>query len=98
MGRKIRITEEQYNMAIREGVTINADLDAANGDPKKAFDTAKANAEKEGLKSGEYNVEFPNVQESKLITKKQLQENRLKALKENSQVYSVKDFINKFNK
>ena len=36
--------------------------------------------------------------ENKLITKKQLQENRLKALKKNSKLYSVKDFINKFNK
>lgn len=35
MGRKIRITEEQYNMALKEGVTINADLGAANNDPKK---------------------------------------------------------------
>jgi len=98
MGRKIRITEEQYNMAIREGVSINADLSAANNDPKKAFDDAKGNAEKQGLKPGEYSITFANVQENKLITKKQLQENRLKALKENSQVYTVKDFINKFNK
>ena len=54
MGRKIRITEEQYNMALKEGVTINADLGAANNDPKKAYDAAKTEADKQGLKSGEY--------------------------------------------
>ena len=97
MGRKIRITEEQYNMALREGVTINADLSASKNDPKAAFDTANNQAKEQGLKPGQYNIQFPNVSESKLITKKQLQENRLKALKENSKVYTVKDFIKKFN-
>lgn len=38
------------------------------------------------------------VSEGKLITKKQLQENRLKELKKNSEVYTVKDFIKKFDK
>ena len=96
MGRKIRITEEQYNMALKEGVTINADLSASNNDPKVAFDNAKTEAEKNGLKGGQYNIQFPNVSETKIITKKELQESRLKALKENSEVYSVKDFIKKF--
>ena len=96
MARKICITEEQYKMALREGVTVNADLSAANNDPKQAFDKAKDEAEKQGLKRGEYNIQFSNVQEGKLISKKQLQENRLKAFKENSEVYTVKDFINKF--
>jgi hypothetical protein len=36
------------------------------------------------------------VSEGKFITKKQLQENRLKEMKKNSEVYTVKDFINKF--
>ena len=36
------------------------------------------------------------VSEGKLITKKQLQENRLKEMKKNSEVYTVKDFIKKF--
>ena len=96
MARKICITEEQYNMALREGVTVNADLTSSNNDPKQAFDKAKGEAEKQGLKSGEYNIQFSNVQEGKLVSKKQLQENRLKALKKNSELYSVKDFIKKY--
>ena len=38
------------------------------------------------------------VTENKIITKKQLQENRLKVLKKNSVVYTVKDFIKGLNK
>jgi hypothetical protein len=93
MARKICITEEQYNMALKEGVTINADLSAANNDPAKAFNNAKGEAEKQGIKKGEYNIQFSNVQENRFLTKKQLQESRLKALKENSEVYTVKDFL-----
>ncbi len=37
-----------------------------------------------------------SMSESKIITKKQLQENRLKVLKKDSNLYTVKDFIKKF--
>ena len=38
------------------------------------------------------------IAENKLISKKELMENRLKALKKNSQLYTVKDFMNKIKK
>ena len=38
------------------------------------------------------------VNETKFLSKKQLQENRLKILKKNSEVYTVKDFLNKIKK
>lgn len=38
------------------------------------------------------------VSENLMITKKQLQENRLKQLKKNSELFTVKDFINKIKK
>lgn len=98
MARKICITEEQYNMALKEGVKVNADLSATNGNVGAAFDNAKKDAKESGLKDGEYSIEFPNVTESKFITKKQLQENRLKALKEDSELYTVKDFMKRFVK
>lgn len=98
MGRKFCITEEQYNMALREGVTIAADTN--NGIEKGVKDAANQAKEK-GLKPTDYNVSVSgmsanNITESKFITKKQLQENRLKEMKKNSEVYTVKDFINKF--
>ena len=98
MARKVIITEEQYNMALKEGVTINADLNSANNDPKRAFDNAKSEAEKQGLRKGEYSIQFSNVGESKIVKKSELKENRLAALKKNSEMYTVKDFINKIKK
>ena len=96
MGRKFCITEEQYNMALKEGVMLNADVSAAGGDVKRAVDTTKSEAEKQGVKDYTVAIDGKQLSENKLITKKELQENRLKVLKENSEVYSVKDFIKKF--
>ena len=39
MGKKFKITEEQYNKCLAEDITLNADVDAAGGDVKKAVDT-----------------------------------------------------------
>ncbi len=94
MARRICITEEQYNMALKEGVTINADLNGNNKDPKMAFDKAKKEAEEQGLKPGKYNIQFANVGEGKLIKKSQLEENRLKNLKKNSEMFTLKEFMN----
>lgn len=98
MGRKFCITEEQYNMALREGVTIAANTqDGIENGVKDAANQAK----QKGLKPTDYDISVSgtsanSVTESKFITKKQLQENRLKEMKKNSEVYTVKDFINKF--
>ena len=34
MGKKFKITEEQYNKCLAEDITLNADVDAAGGDVK----------------------------------------------------------------
>jgi C-terminal processing protease CtpA/Prc len=96
MGRKICITEEQYNMALREGVAINADV--RNGDIKKSVMDAATQAKQKGLKPSDYTISVDGasaegISENKLISKKQLQESRLKKLKMNSDIYSVKDFL-----
>ena len=49
MGKKIVITEEQYNKFIKEGVTLNADVAAAGGDVKRAISDTKKEAQKNGL-------------------------------------------------
>lgn len=97
MARKICITEEQYNMALKEGVKLTADVAGANGDVKRAVDTTKQNAEKEGVKDYDIEISGSELSEKKLVTKRELQENRLKSLKKNSNVYTVKDFIKKYN-
>lgn len=117
MGKKIRITEEQYNMALKEGVAINKTQVLAPGNNSSDIEKARNDAQENGLPKENFEVVAPLeknnqapqlsstdkqnanvvINENKLITKKQLQESRLKALKKNSEVYTVKDFIKKFN-
>lgn len=96
MARKIRITEEQYNMALKEGVTLKVPTNNGKNLEQNIKDT-KAQGDNE-VKDGNYTLEIDpkGVQENKLISKKKLQENRLKALKKNSELYSVKDFIKQY--
>lgn len=47
--KKIKITEEQYKQALDEGITLNADVSAANGDIKQAVEKTKMNAQKNGV-------------------------------------------------
>ena len=97
MGRKFKITEEQYNKCLAEGITLNADVDAAGGDIKKAVDNTKQEAQKNGIDLNKATIQIPGneTNESKLITKQTLIENRLKVLKEHSTLYRFEDFIKK---
>ncbi len=97
MGRKIKISKKQYEQALSEGITLTADVDACNGDVKQAVDKAKQNAKENGVDLSNANISVPaqSSNEGRIITKKELQENRLKVLKANSKLFSVKDFVNK---
>lgn len=97
MSKKFKISEEQYKKALSEGITLNADVDACNGDVKQAIDKTKQDAKNNGVDLSNANIQVPaqSQYENKIITKKQLVENRLKVLKENSELYSLNDFLNK---
>lgn len=98
MTKKIKISEEQYNRALEEGVTLNADVAAANGDVKKAIDTTRQEAQRNGVDLKNATIQIPgntNQNENKIITKKELIENRLKVLKQYSTLYNISDFIKK---
>lgn len=97
MGRNFKISEDQYKRALSEGITLNADVEACNGDVKQAIDKTKQNAKNNGIDLNKANIQVPaqSQNEGKIITKRQLQENRLKVLKENSDLYSLNDFLNK---
>ena len=99
MARKFVISEEQYNMALKEGVTLNADVAAAGGDVKRAVDTAKQEALKNGVKMDDatISIKAADTNESIFVKKSKLQESRLKALKRNSEVYTVRDFMKKLS-
>lgn len=99
MARKFVISEEQYNMALKEGVTLNADVAAAGGDVKRAVDTTKQEALKNGVKMDDatISIKAAETNESVFIKKSKLQESRLKALKRNSEIYTVRDFMKKLD-
>ena len=95
MARKICITEKQDNMALKEGVTIAADT--KNGIENGVKDAAYQ-AKQKGLKPDDFSVSVDGasadgISEGRLISKKDLQKSRLRALKENSEVYTVRDFM-----
>lgn len=98
MGRKIIISEEQYKKMVDETVNIEADPAKTGGDIKRAYDIAQKEAQRSGITDlKKVKIQFPaeGTNENRVITKSQLQKNRLKVLKENSQIYSVKDFMSK---
>lgn len=99
MARKFVISKEQYNMALKEGVTLNADVAAAGGDVKRAVDTTKQEALKNGVKMDDATIAIKAAEtnESVFIKKSELHESRLKALKRNSEVYTVRDFMKKLS-
>jgi len=104
MGRNFVITEEQYERlnGMIDEVDVKADVKAANGDIKTAVEKANKEGVDSGLKPGKFGVVVnsndvsQNVAEGRLITKKQLQENRLKKFKKNSEFTTVKDLLKKY--
>ena len=75
MKRNFKISEDQYRKALSEGITLNADVDACNGDVKQAIDKTKQNAKNNGIDLNKANIQVPaqTQNEEKIITKKQLQ-------------------------
>lgn len=100
MARKFKITESQYQMIcemndnnqVDVGLTqISKIVNKPEGiDPNNSTAIDQAKKEVSAKLNKQVNVTIP---ESKVITKKQLQENYHKKLKANSKVYTVKDFI-----
>lgn len=98
--KKYVITEEQYNMALKEGVTLKADVSAAGGDVKKAIENTKQQAQRSGINMNDVTISIngSDTNEGRVIKKHELEENRLRALKKHSDVYKTSDFLNKIVK
>lgn len=94
MARRFKITEEQRKYALSEGITINADVQAANGDVKKAVDNARKDAQNSGVNPNKVNINIP-ANENKVRAMRSVAEQRLRSSKANSTVYSVRDFMSK---
>lgn len=90
--RTVKITKEQYDRALSEGITLQADVAGANGDVKKAVDTTKQQAERSGVNLDNAKIQI-NANENRIIPKKDMNVQRMKVLKEHSTRYTVRDFI-----
>lgn len=101
MAKKFKITESQYNQMLDEGVAIQGQTDSTG----KA-DTSKTAQEmsNSGIDPKKVTVEFngtamngggssSTISEHRLVTKKELQSNRLRYLKENSEIMSFNNFM-----
>lgn len=96
MNRKIKISEEQYKKMVDEGITLNADVSATNGNVSQAVDNTRKAAQESGVDLSKATIQVPGkTNENNVISMKQLKENRLRVLKQNSMYYSFKDFIKK---
>lgn len=103
MAKKFKITEAQRDALLAEGVTIKGATDAND-----RADISKTQQElsNTGIDPQKINVEFKGTQmsggqtvsEHRVITKKELQSNRLRYLKENSEVLSFNNFMKQLNK
>lgn len=107
MAKTFKITEAQHKQMLDEGVTIQGETDSAGkADPAKTaqamnysgVDPKKTKVEFNGsaMSGGENSATTP-VTEHKLVTKKQLQANRLRYLKENSEILSLNNFMKKLH-
>ena len=115
MARLFKLTEEQYKIALEEGLIDNGSNTTTTGKTKltvpvektntkpidksyvDAVNTVKAN----NLKPKDVNFVIDDktkANESYVISKKELSENRQKILKKNSTTYTVSDFLNQINK
>ena len=113
MARKFFISEDQYNILMSEGIVPNTkgqtviEVPTSNGgelDANKTKETVEKLENDIGKKIVDTNVvlkpeksENNNIQESKIITKAQMIENRLKNLKKNSKTYTLKEFMSKLS-
>lgn len=97
------LTEEQYNRAIAEGIVSNGPKTKTvvdgNGSPNvgAAVNNAVKNTKDDTIEVTNFgnngNSNSTSLYESRLISKKELKENRLKKLRENSKIISVKDIF-----
>lgn len=101
MGRTFKITEQQYRSLMQEEddknkVEIPTDGNSKPGDPiEKQFTDTMHRVEQSGINPNNVKIVTTPENSSRIITKKELVENRLKALKETSKLYTLKDFLKK---
>lgn len=99
MGRKFKVTEEQYKAAINEvqgtGIDVQVDAAKAKVDPGAAVKDKQQEIKNAGIEKQVDNIKVPVTEKKTIKNKSGLTEDTLKKLINNSKVYSVRDFLNK---
>lgn len=98
--RNIKLTEEQYNFALSEGITLKADVQSANGDINKAVDNTKQQAIKNGVNLNNATIEIDGKDTNESFKYYSIGDIKRKILHEQKEKYSklmnVTDFIKNF--
>ena len=108
MAKKFKITEAQRDALLAEGVTIQGETDSVGKADTSKTAQAISNS---GIDHKKVDVKFNDaamtggnsdgqttpMREHRIITKMQLQANRLRYLKENSEVLSLNNFMKKLH-
>ena len=108
MAKKFKITEAQRDALLAEGVAVNLPLTANKEIDKKEVNdinnkfggdgvTLTTNSKSLTDAGSDSTTTIATESKHRLITKKQLQANRLRYLKENSEVLSLNNFMKKLH-
>lgn len=100
MGRKIVLSQKQYDKALAEGITLNADVAAAGGDERKAIETTRQQARQSGVNMDNATIQVPGkgYNESRIIKMSEIREAKRKHLRENSDLYTTAEFMARIKK
>lgn len=97
MARQLRITEEQARMLRAEGITLNADVAATNGNVDQAVRNTRQQAKDSGVDLKDVTIQVPgsdtNESQSGIIPMKKVCEARFDAFRRHAQKYTVRDFM-----
>ena len=94
--RKIKITKEQHELAIKEAVSLTVNTGSTNGNINQAIQNTKRDAQKDGINPNKVGYNIP-AQENVVVSKKAIKEMRIKNLLKNATVLTKKEISEKIN-
>lgn len=94
--RKIKITKEQHELAIKEAVSLTVNTGSTNGNINQAIQNTKRDAQRAGINPNKVGYNIP-AQENVVVSKKAIKEMRIKNLLKNATVLTKKEISEKIN-
>lgn len=94
--RKIKITKEQHELAIKEAVSLTVNTGSTNGNINQAIQNTKRDALRDGINPNKVGYNIP-AQENVVVSKKAIKEMRIKNLLKNATVLTKKEISEKIN-